>query len=185
MIFFPGCNILDSSLLAYDMVRSFNRKTKGLCVKVVLQRVYDKINVEFIIQITVKMGSPPQFTSLIGWCISTPSFFIIIKGSPQGLITSNWGLRHSDLISPYLFAIAMEFISINLVSGYLKGNLSPSYNMDPVITHLIYVDDLLILSKATTDIANSITRDFDEMKSFAWLIVNTSKIRVFWERCNS
>lgn len=47
--FISGRVITENSLLAYEMVRGFNRKnSKKLCLKIDLQKAYDKISREFI-----------------------------------------------------------------------------------------------------------------------------------------
>lgn len=148
----PGRNIMESSLLTYEMARSFNKKTnKCMRVKVDLQNAFDKINRKFMVQIMTKWAFPlnlhPSFTA--------PSFSIIINGTPQGFSRSNRGIRQGDPLSPFLFAIAMDHLSINLENEYPQGKLSPPYNINVMLTDLIYADDLLMFSKAKVKNANS------------------------------
>lgn len=112
-----------------------------------------------------KMGFPPQFMSLIKWCISTPSISITINGT-LGFILSNRGIGQDDPLSSYLFTIAMEYLSVNLESEHLQGNLSPSYNIDPVLMHLIYANHLLLFSKATIESTNSFKSGFNNMDNY-------------------
>lgn len=116
------------------------------------------------------MGFPTHFANLIYECISTPSFSVLINGTPYGFIESSRGLRQGDLQSPYLFAIAMEYRTINLDMEQLKGNITPIYKTEPVITHLIYADDVLIMGKATTENANCIKHIFQKLSYLQGLI---------------
>lgn len=112
------------------MTRSFNVKTsKNMYTKVGLQKKYDKINRDFITRIIAKMGFPPQFVSLVQWCISTPTFSIIINGTPRGFIHGNRGIHQGDHLSPCSFAIAVNFQSIKMESEYLLGHINPIYNI--------------------------------------------------------
>lgn len=155
--FIPGRNILESSLLAYKMTRSFNRKTsKKTCIKVDLQKAYDEVSKEFITYVMVKMGFPPQFVFLVQWCISTPTFSIIINGTPQGFINNNRGIQRGDPLSSYLFAIIMEYLSTKMESEHLLGNINPISN---IINHF-YADELLIFSKANLLSATTIKSIF-------------------------
>lgn len=46
--------------MAHEIIRNFNKKgIKKLCIKVDLQRVYDKLNREFIFHMLVRMYFPP------------------------------------------------------------------------------------------------------------------------------
>lgn len=146
--FIVGRYMVENNLLAYEMVENFNQDgADKLCSKIELQKAYDKISREFIIIMLRKMNFPPKFCNFIFNCISSPTFFILINGIPCGFIRSNKGLRYGDPLSPYLFAVAMEYCSISLDLEYLKANLKPIYNNNPIITHLIYADDLLVFYK--------------------------------------
>lgn len=121
------------------------------------------------------MGFPSIFTDLIYECISTPSLSALVDGSPFDYIESSRGLRQGDPLSPYLFSIAMEFLSISLDVEYIKGNITPIYNIEPMITHLLYADDILILTKATTENSKSIQQVFQMLNELTGLNLNENK----------
>lgn len=85
-VFIPGRIITDNSLVAYEMVRGFNRKNlNNFCLKINLHKAYDKISREFIHHMLKFMGFPMLFVNLICECIATPSFSVLIDGSLLGL----------------------------------------------------------------------------------------------------
>jgi hypothetical protein len=181
--FIPNRSISENSLLAYEMVRSFNRKnSNNVCMKIDLHKAYDKINREFIHHMLISMGFPLTFANLIYECISTPYFSILIEGTPYGLINSSRGIRQGDPLSPYLFAITMEFLSLNMEVEFIKGNLSPIYQVEPIITHLLYADDILILAKATTNNAETIQQILQRVTNFTGLDINSGKSSVFFSK---
>jgi hypothetical protein len=64
--FIPGRTIIENSLLAYEIVRGFIRKNSdNFCLKIDLQKVYDKINWKFIHHMLIPMGFPSTFAGLI------------------------------------------------------------------------------------------------------------------------
>lgn len=163
------------------MVRGFNRNnSKNIFLKVDLHKAYDKINTVFIHHILISIGLPIIFANLIYECIATPSFSVLIDGSPCGFIESTRDLRQGDPLSLYLFAIALEFLSINLEMEFLKGNITPIYNIEPIITHLLCADDILILAKATKENAECIMQIFQSLKTFTGLDLNQNKSTLFF-----
>lgn len=96
----------------------------------------------------------------IGWileCIISPKFSVFINGSPMGFLKSTRGLRQGDLIFPYIFYLAMEVFSCLLEKEVERGTISliPKWKCIN-LSHLIFVDDLIIFSKADSQSLNSI-----------------------------
>ena len=62
----------------------------------------------------------------ISWCISSPSFSILINGSSVGFFGSSRVLRQGDPLSLYLFVLGMEAFSLMIDKaaggGYISGN---------------------------------------------------------------
>lgn len=73
----------------------------------------------------------------------------------------------------------MEFLKINLNLEYLKGNFTPIYKMNPMITHLLYADNILIMAKANIRNAESIMHIVQNMKCLIDLDVNENQSTVF------
>lgn len=83
--FILGRVIMENSLLAYEIVRGFNRKnSNNMCLKIDLHKACDKINKEFIHHMLMSIGFPMSFANLLYECISTPTFSVLIDGSPYG-----------------------------------------------------------------------------------------------------
>lgn len=88
------------------------------------------------------------FIAWIMECVTTTFFSLAINGGMYEHFKGERGLRQSDLISPYLFGICMEYLS-QLLHQHTRGldfHFHPKCE-DLRITHLAYADDLLFFSK--------------------------------------
>lgn len=104
----PRRKIAGNILLAYETIRNFNKKgVKKFCIKVDLQKAYDRIN-----HMLHKMCFAHQLIRLIHRCINSPTFLVLVNGIPQGHISSTKGIKQGSPLSPYLFLIGMEYLSL-------------------------------------------------------------------------
>ena len=119
-------------------------------------RAYDNVDWYFLLTVMQKMGFGEKWIRWIRWCISTTSFSVLVNGTPTGFFQSSRGLRQGDLLSPYLFVIAMEVFSSLLKravdGGFMSGCRVKSRSEEGVIiSHLLFVDDTLVFCKASQD----------------------------------
>nr|XP_018633849.1 uncharacterized protein LOC108948891 [Nicotiana tomentosiformis] len=101
-------------------------------------------------------------------CVQTFNYTVLINGEPSEPFNATRGLRQGDPISPFMFAIAMEYLSRKL--NELKDNKTFQFHPRCAklgITHLSFADDLLLFVKGNL---SSITALH---KSFVWSGSNT------------
>ncbi|XP_048503093.1 secreted RxLR effector protein 78-like [Beta vulgaris subsp. vulgaris] len=147
----PGRNISDNILLATELIKGYNTKhiSPRCMMKVDLKKAYDSIEWPFLQMMMNKLGFPSRFINWVMACVSSVSFSILINGAPCKPFKAKKGLRQGDPMSPFLFAIGMEYLSRCL--GSLKHN--PDFNFHPRcerlhITHLMFADYLLMFARA-------------------------------------
>ena len=72
------------------------RKEKGLLCKLDIEKDYDHLNLDFLIQVMEKMGFGRKWLNWIRWLVSTTSFSVLVNGT-LGFFRSSKGLRHEEL----------------------------------------------------------------------------------------
>ena len=104
----------------------------------------------FLLELLSKLGFPPLFVSWIRECITTPKFSLNINGELAGFFGGTRGLRHGDPLSPYLFAIIMDALSM-LIQKNIGNSQREGIPFDyhwrckkRGITHLCFADDLML-----------------------------------------
>lgn len=98
----------------------------------------------------LRLGFEDKLVQLIMDCITTSSFSVIINGVPKGMITRQKGLRQGCPLSSYLFIICAEALSNLLMQAERKKQIQGlRFGQHISISHLLFVDDGLIFSKAS------------------------------------
>ncbi|KAI3745346.1 hypothetical protein L1987_58457 [Smallanthus sonchifolius] len=93
------------------------------------------------------MGFPARWCSWVKGCLDSGRGSVLVNGSPSGEFPFKRGLRQGDPLSPFLFILALEALSMfmnkALNLGLLQGIRLP--NNGPIVSHLCYADDVIFL----------------------------------------
>lgn len=102
-------------------------------------------------------------------CISSASFSLLITGSPFGMFKSSRGLRKGDPLSPTLFTIFIDLLSIMLCRTKVDVCIHgvKICRRAPTITHLLYADDATLSCRADLNEASNL------QNWFMWCVEDT------------
>ncbi|CAN6579645.1 unnamed protein product [Malus baccata var. baccata] len=160
--FVAGKQIQDNILVVHEVLHSLLHQRRedqaGMAIKLDMAKAYDRIEWDFLISIMAKMGFAPLFCKWIKACISTVSFSILVNGTPTGYIVPQRGLRHGDHLSPFLFLLCTEGLSMLLRKGIELGALH-GFKFTPSgtpLTHLFFADDSVVFGNAIVDEARAV-----------------------------
>lgn len=119
-----------------------------MAFKIDLEKVYD--NVDYL-RVTIQdFGFPNCIVDLIMFCISFTSLSILWNGEKLESFLPSRGLRQGDPMSPCLFVLCIEKLGTLIMKRVEQKYWLPikvSKN-GPFISHLLFVDDVLLFSKA-------------------------------------
>ena len=145
--FIKGRQILDGALVAGEIIDSCQRRNiKTTILKLDFHKAFDSISWQFMDWTLSQMGFPTQWRKWIGACVMSASASILINGSPTTPFKLHRGLRQGDPLSPFLFDLAVETLSLIIQKAsnlklwegieVCKGGMK--------VTHLQYADDTIL-----------------------------------------
>jgi len=134
-------------------------------LKLDLAKAFDRIEWSFIVKTLRRQGFNEHFIDLVYNCISTTTLSVIINGKPTPSFHPLRGVRQGCPLSPYLFIIAINELSICLQHHSDMHNIH-GVTLGPDCPHihsLLFADVLIICGQANHEEAmkiNSILQSF-------------------------
>lgn len=174
--------IVDNVLVCQGLVRDYNKPTgpSRCLMKLDLKKAYDMLNWQFIEDVLRRLQFPQKFIDWVMICIKTPKFSLLINGSPVGFFASKRGVRQGDPMSPYIFVLAIEYLSRSLKK--LKD--CPDFAFHPKcrsiqLIHLAFADDLIMVCKADLKSPLLLKKYYDDFSEVSGLRINNQKSHIF------
>ena len=180
--FIPGRKIGDNIILAHELVKAYTRKNVSpmSMLKIDLQKAYDSVEWPFLEQVMEGLGFPDLFTQWVMKCVKTVNYTIVVNGQNTQRFDAAKGLRQGDPMSPFLFTIAMEYLS-RLLKG-LKEEKNFKYHPKCAkldVTHLCFADDLLLFSRGDLNSIKELHKCFTEFSQASGLQANLNKSSIY------
>ncbi|GKE79692.1 hypothetical protein Tco_1545812, partial [Tanacetum coccineum] len=167
--FTNGRQILDNILITQELMHNYHQNRGPPCCafKVDTQKAYDTVDWHFLERILFCFGFLNTMIKWIMACVSSASFSICINGDVHGFIKGKQGLRQRDPLSPYLFTIVMEVLTLILKR---RVSLSECFRfhhqceeLDLIIVFI--TDDLFIFARGDSNSVRVMMEGLDEFKS--------------------
>ena len=147
--FLKGRNIADNTILVREIMHSFGSsdyKDQSFLLKADVNKAFDTVQWSFVGAAMREVNVPHKLIDLIQGCLCSSQVTILVNGMGDGFLRPCRGLRQGCPLSPYLFILAMEFLTKSidqaLQTHAVKGiKLAATA---PILTHVMYGDDLLM-----------------------------------------
>ncbi|KAL6567965.1 hypothetical protein OROGR_001633 [Orobanche gracilis] len=122
-----------------------------------MEKAYDCVSWNFLEETLVLFGFSPTTIRLIMFCVTSASTRILWNGEPIEPIAHSRGLRQGCPLSPYLFVLCIERLSYLIQESVTRKDWTPIQicKSGPLISHVFFADDLLLMGIATKKNANA------------------------------
>ncbi|KAJ0897860.1 putative RNA-directed DNA polymerase [Helianthus annuus] len=180
--FLKGRYILDGPLIINELISWIKKsKMKAFFLKIDFEKAYDNVNWNFVTSILSQMGFPDLWCKWVLGILKSASSSVLVNGAPTFLFRCEKGMRQGDPLSPFLFLVVMEALScmINRAKNadLIKGIATP--NNGPVITHLLYADDSIVVGEWSKSEMVNIVRVFRCFFLCSGLKINIEKSNLY------
>eukprot|EP00477_Mikrocytos_mackini_P001394 GAHX01001497.1.p1 GENE.GAHX01001497.1~~GAHX01001497.1.p1 ORF type:complete len:1331 (-),score=326.64 GAHX01001497.1:122-4114(-) len=134
-----------------------DRKKKALKAWIDVSKAFDSVDHEFVLRLIWKLPIPDFLKKALTSIIHRTETTLTLGGKKIGKIQLERGIRQGDSLSPLLFVTVMQAIT-NLVNSKTKKD---KYIVRPgeviEINHLLYIDDIKIITKKEDELAKIVT----------------------------
>jgi hypothetical protein len=150
--FLKGRKILDAIGTAQECLHNIKSKNlQAIILKLELKEGLRLYQLGFLEVNFLQSGFGINTTNWIMACVVSTSYATLINGEATKFFKSNRGLRQGCPLSPLLFILVMEGLSLSLKKAQNDGLLiGIKVSRLIKILHLLFVDDILIMSKASS-----------------------------------
>ena len=97
------------------------KKQSTLILKLDLTKAFDRVNWTFIRLILIQIGIPLVGVNWILGCISSANYAVLVNGSPSTFFSATRGIRQGCPLSPLLFILVIEGLSLLIEDAKLNG----------------------------------------------------------------
>ncbi|GJV62601.1 putative RNA-directed DNA polymerase, eukaryota, reverse transcriptase zinc-binding domain protein [Tanacetum coccineum] len=167
-------------------MRNYHRKIgpPRCAFKVDIQKAYDTVDWQFLKTILVGFGFHPKMFKWIMVCVTGSSFSICVNGNIHGWFEGKRGLRQGDPLSPYLFTLVMEVITLILQRKLQNLDEFQYHNLcdKQKIINLCFADDLFLFARGHPHSVSVIMDALEEFKNVSGLVPSILKSTAFF--CN-
>lgn len=180
--FVRGRLLVENTSLAGELVNGYHKRngTKRITLKVDIAKAFDTLSWDFLFSCLNGLQLPSEFISWLRTCICTTSFTVGYNGSVNGFFKGTRGLRQGDPLSPYLFVIALNNLSLMLNRAAQEMHFNYHHNCsNSRLTHLCFADDLLIFMDGSLESVQAVLQVLREFESRSGLSVSVHKTSFF------
>ncbi|GJY28735.1 RNA-directed DNA polymerase, partial [Tanacetum coccineum] len=153
--FVKGHQILDVPMVVNEVIEWYKKKKKKyMLFKVDLDKVYDSVSWDYLLQIMTWMGFNEKWIQWIRACLISSRASILVNGSPTKEFPLQRGLRQGDPLSPFLFILAIEGLHVAMEDAVEHGifcDIRAGLG-EARISHIFYADDAMFMGEWDAEI---------------------------------
>ena len=171
--FRKGYRTTDNIFCLKSIINKYINNTKGKLYACFIdfRKAFDCVWREALFYKLLKLGIDGNFYQIIKSMYTSTTAKVKLANGVSDVFSPNMGIKQGDCLSPLLFNLFINDISDHLV------------NTDPVkignidLSHLLFADDLLLLSKSKTGLQNALDSLYNYCDTWG-LTVNLQKTNI-------
>lgn len=180
--FVPHRQITDNVILIQEAIhRRINRKERGMIIKLDMANAFDRVDHHFLTEVLRKFGISNKFISIIMECISNPWTAPLINGHMRSYFRSSRGLRQGFPLSPFLYIIMAETLSIHLEKLRKQKEITGISIERGIkeINHSLFADDTLLIGGASSLMEKRFKKILDAFLAASGGKLNNKKCKIY------
>lgn len=146
-----------------------------------MNKAYDRVDWKFLKAILNTMNFSENWVNWILECVTTVRYTLLINGNLSQSVTLKKGLRQGDPISPFLFLMYANILSLALMKvenqKRIKGVQIGRHGIP--ITHLFFADNALLFFKHNAHSLANIQDILNWYCSLSGKSINISKFDLY------
>ena len=150
-------------------------------LKIDMSKAYDRVNWNFLKAVLTTMKFDPKWIRWIMECVSFVSYTLLVNGNLTSTFHPTQGLRQGDPLSPYLFLLCANILSISLLqaeySNKIKGVKVGRSGIS--FAHLFFANDSLLFFKNDKNSLGNIQSILNRYCSISGQKINLAKFDLF------
>lgn len=153
--FVGGRLIQDNLIVAHEAFHALKQKTRGgkenMAIKLDMSKAYDRVEWIFIEKVLLAYGFEAAWVNKVMMLVTTVTYNYKVNGFISSTIKPQRGLRQGDPLSPFIFILVADVLSLMINKAVDKGDLEgfKLAREAQTLTHLMFADDALLFTKAT------------------------------------
>jgi hypothetical protein len=183
--FVPGRRGVDNVIIAQELIHSMSKKrgaSSQFAVKIDLEKAYDRLEWSFIREVLLFFKFPLHLVNLILDCVSSSSISILFNGGRLPPFKPSRGIRQGDPLSPYLFILCMEYLSLRIFEATQDKTWKPikASRRGPFFSHLFFADDLMLFSGTSEKSCLAMKKVLDNFCALSGQKISLPKSKIFF-----
>ena len=173
--------------ITQELLHSIKTKNSdSLVLKLDLVKSFDRVNWTFIRLLLIQIGIPLMGVNWIMGCITGSCLAVLVNGTPSEFFSVSRGLRQGCPLSPLLFILIMEGLSrIILDAQHLGKIMGFRYSPNLSITHLFFVDDVILIGAGTIDEWRAYKEALDLFCGVSGMVISPIKSSFLYQNVDS
>jgi hypothetical protein len=183
--FIKGRSIQDNLLVQGQVHRLHRAKRPSLLVKLDIAKAFDSVSWVYLLDMLRARGLSQRWCDWIAMLLSTASSRVLLNGVVGDRIRHLRGLRQGDLLSPFLFILAMEPLQRLIAMAVEEGLLSRLPGQANGVRTSLYADDAVFFIRPVKEELEAVCQILQRFGDVTGLRVNFAKTSVIPIRCEA